>query len=199
MRRRNRLIGRAACAVLAAALLAAPAGAMALETAPLAPGIGSVRQERAEDAKRIESFGMQRSYLGVSASREWMRQARIGGLMLDLRLFTPQGEAIPFEEKLGAAETGGKDICLYMHASSSESGIMMQLDQHAVDVLTRVGVTEIVVADEDWYVYAQYRVAELAAVRAALALADGEQLCVSGEDDPVTVVSEDGVRRQVNP
>ena len=33
--------------------------------------------------------------------------------------------------------------------------------------------------------------------RGALALGDAEQLCLSGEADPITVVSEDGVRRQV--
>ena len=42
-------------------------------------------------------------------------------------------------------------------------------------------------------------VSELEAVRDALGLTAAEQLCVSGEDAPVTVVSEDGVRRQVNP
>jgi len=41
-------------------------------------------------------------------------------------------------------------------------------------------------------------VSELQAVRDALGLGDKEQLCVSGENAPVTVVSEDGVRRQVN-
>lgn len=195
--KKKRMRGRAACAVLAAVLLAAPAAALALETAPFAPGM-SVQQERPQDAECIEPFGTRRAYLGVTASRAWMRQARIGGLLLNLRLFTPQGDAIPFEEKLNPAQTGGKDICLYMRAQASENGIIMQLDQYAVDVLTRVGITELVVVDEEWYVWAQYQVAELAAVRAALALSEGEQLCVSGEDDPVTIVSEDGVRRQVN-
>jgi hypothetical protein len=44
-----------------------------------------------------------------------------------------------------------------------------------------------------------YMVSELQAVRCALSLGDAEQLCVSGEDAPVTVVSEDGVRRHINP
>jgi hypothetical protein len=48
-------------------------------------------------------------------------------------------------------------------------------------------------------VRAVYSVSELEAVRGALGLEAAEQLCVSGEDAPVTVVSEDGVRRQVNP
>jgi len=42
-----------------------------------------------------------------------------------------------------------------------------------------------------------YTIEALNAVRAALGLKDGEMLCVSGEDDPVSVVSEDGVRRMV--
>ena len=39
---------------------------------------------------------------------------------------------------------------------------------------------------------------EMQAVRDALGLGASEQLCVSGENAPVTVVSEDGIRRQVN-
>ena len=34
-------------------------------------------------------------------------------------------------------------------------------------------------------------------MRSLFALGERELLCVSGEDDPVTVVSEDGVRRQI--
>ena len=182
-----------AALALAAVLLASPAAAAALETAPLVPGAQAAQQ----GTQRIAAFGRQRGYLGVSASDRWLRQARVGGLLLNLRVFTPMGDEVVFREKLDKASTGGRDICLIMHASSRDDSLMLQFDQHALDVLTRLGVTEIVTADMDGYVRLRYRVAELNAVRSALALGDAEQLCLSGELDPITVVSEDGVRRQV--
>ena len=182
-----------AALTLAAVLLAAPAAASALETAPLVPGMQTAQQ----GTQRIGAFGRQRGYLGVSASDKWLRQARVGGLMLNLRVFTAMGDEVVFREKLDEASTGSRDICLIMQASSRDDSLMLQFDQHALDVLTRLGVTEIVMADMDGFVRLSYRVAELNAVRGALALGDAEQLSLSGEADPITVVSEDGVRRQV--
>ena len=74
---------------------------------------------------------------------------------------------------------------------------ILQMDQRALDVLVRVGVTEIVVADMDGCVRMRYAVKDLCDVRTALGLEAAEQLAVSGEHDPITVVSEDGVRRQL--
>ena len=97
-----------------------------------------------------------------------------------------------------AAQTGGSgDIRLCMRAGSDQGGLLLQMDQHAVDVLRRVGVTEIVLTDMDFYVQETYLVEDLAAMREALSLTSGEQLCLGGEDAPITVVSEDGVRRQI--
>ena len=84
-----------------------------------------------------------------------------------------------------------------MRAGSDQGGLLLQMDQHAVDVLHRVGVTEIVLTDMDFYVQETYLVEDLAAMREALSLTSGEQLCLGGEDAPITVVSEDGVRRQI--
>ena len=194
--RKNRL----ASAMLCAALLTLPACALAGETAPLTL---STQQDvqftpRREDAGQLDEFGRRRAYLGVSAYDGWLYQARIGGLMLNLRLYTPDGEGVTFQEKLCAAQTGGSgDIRLCMRAGSDQGGLLLQMDQHAVDVLRRVGVTEIVLTDMDFYVQETYLVEDLAAMREALSLAPGEQLCLGGEDAPITVVSEDGVRRQI--
>ena len=108
---------------------------------------------------QIGAFGRQRGYLGVSASDKWLRQARVGGLILNLRVFTAMGDEVVFREKLDEASTGERDICLIMHASSRDDSLMLQFDQHALDVLTRLGVTEIVMADMDGYVRLGYRVA----------------------------------------
>lgn len=178
---------------LAAVLLAAPASAAAAETAPLVPKA----QAEQQTVERIGSFGRNRGYKGVSASDKLLRQARIGGVMLNLRVYTPMGGEMTFSEKLGAASYSKEDICLTMQAMSDERCIMLQMDQKALDVLKRVGVTEIVVADRSGYVRMRYNVGDLDSVRAALGLADAEQLAVSGENDPITVVSEDGVRRQL--
>lgn len=180
-----------AAVMLCAMLAAAPACAQAMETAPLVPG----RQAQQQTQERLHSFGRERSFRGVSASDKWLRQARIGGVMLNLRTFTAMGEEVTFQEELDLAPDGG--ICLFMQASSRADSLMLQLDQPAIDVLKRVDITQIVLADFDGNVRMRYQVDELEAVRKALALTDAEQLCVSGEDDPITVVSEDGVRRQV--
>lgn len=191
---------RVASAVLCAALLALPACALAGDTAPLTL---STQQDvqftpRRQDAGQLEKFGHRRAYLGVSASDGWLYQARIGGLMLNLRLYTPDGEGVTFQEKLCAAQTGGeKDIRLCIRQGSRDGGLMLQFDQHAIDVLSRVGITEIVLADFDFYIQVTYPVADLAAMRDALGLSAGEQLCLTGENAPLTVVSEDGVRRQI--
>lgn len=182
-----------AAAVLAAVLLSAPAAAAAAETAPLVPNAQA--EQRCEE--RVKSFGKTRGYRGVSASDKWMRQVRINGVMLDLRVFTAMGDEVTFQEKLDRASTGGQDICLYMHADSDAENLMLQMDQHAIDVLKRVGVTEIVLADFSGCVRLMYTVEELGQARAALELDGEEQLCVSGVNDPITVVSEDGVRRQI--
>lgn len=193
-------LNRVALAVCAGVLAVAPLPALAAETAPLTLSTyeGAAPSARREDAGQIEPFGDRRAYLGVSASDKWLAQARIGGLLLNLRLFTPEGKGINFEEKLGPASTGGKDICLYMRQNNTEGGMLLQLDQKAVDVLERVNITQIVVVDYEYYIQNIYQVADLAALREALALAEAEQLCVSGEEDPVSVVSADGVRRIIN-
>jgi len=183
-------------AALIAALLAAPAAALAGETAPV------LTPERetttARTFEKAEPFSRKRSYLCVSASTRWLYQARIGGLMLNLRLYTPMGDSIAFEECLGAAATGGeKDIRLTMRVLEWQEGTMLQLDQYAAEVLDRVGVTEIALADGMRDIRAIYNVDEILSIRSMFGLGAAEQLSLAGEHAPVTVVSEDGIRRQL--
>lgn len=180
----------AAAAALCAMLMAAPAGAQAMDTAPLVPN----QQAQQQTQERIVTFGQQRGFRGITASNKWLRQARLGGVMLNLRVFNANGSEVVFQEKLSCAEDGS--ICLNMHASSDADSLMLQMDQPAIDTLKRLNITQIVVADFDGRVRMRYQVSELDAVRAALGLEAVEQLGVSGEDDPLTVVSEDGVRRK---
>lgn len=179
-----------AALALSAMLMAAPAGAQAMDTAPLVPR----QQAQQQTQEKIAAFGRERGCRGITASDKWLRQARIGGVMLNLRVFTSMGEEVTFQEKLREGQDGG--MCLYMHAYSKADSLMLQMDQPAVELLKRVGITQIVVADFDGYVRLRYQVSELDAVRGALGLEAAEQLCVSGEHDPLTIVSEDGVRRK---
>lgn len=183
---------RAAGLMLAALMMTAPMGALAAETTALAAG---AQGQPTAQGEIVPVFGRNRGFRGVSASNKWMRQARLGGIMLNLRLFTPQGESVTFQENLDAAADGGMRFTVC--ASHWDEELVLQLDQPAMDLLSRVGVTQIVVADDHRAVRARYDVDELQDIRDHFALTSGEQLCVSGENNPVTVVSEDGVRRQI--
>lgn len=184
----------AAGLLLAALLTIAPIDGVAAETTALASG---AQGEPTRQGEVVPPFGRDRSYMGISASRAWMAQARIGGLMLNLRLFTPEGDYVTFQENLSAVEGDRNQICLTLCASHWEEELVLQIDQAAMDVLARVGITQIVVADDQRAVRARYDVSELQQIRDHFGLADAEQLCVSGEESPVTVVGVDGFRRQI--
>ena len=184
----------AAGLLLAALLTIVPMQGVAAETTALASG---AQGEPTRQGDVIRPFSRDRSYMGISASNKWLAQARIGGLMLNLRLFTPQGDYVPFQENLSAVEGDRKQICLTMRASHWDEELILQIDQAAMDVLARVNITQIVVADNQGAVRARYNVGELQQIRDYFGLKDVEQLCVSGEESPVTVVGEDGFRRQI--
>ena len=192
MNRKNKTC--AAGLLLAMLLMIVPMQGVATETTALASG---AQGEPTSQGNMIRPFGRDRSYMGISASNKWMAQARIGGLMLNLRLFTPQGDYVAFQENLSAVEGDRKQICLTMRASHWDEELILQIDQPAMDVLTRVNITKIVVADDQGAVRARYNVGELQQIRDYFGLTDVEQLCVSGEESPVTVVGEDGFRRQI--
>ena len=183
---------RILAAVLAAVLLAACTAAAMAETTPL-----GAQSAQTTTARRLAPFTSKRSYLGVAASRAWLHQAKLGNRLLNLRMFTAQGDQLTFQEKLTAASTGGADICLQLVANHIGNNVLLQLDQDAVDTLLKLNITEIVVADADSYVQAEYLTEDLAALRRVFGVDAREQLCVSGENEPVTVVSVDGVRRQI--
>ena len=182
----KRLQTRAAAAALSALLLALPTCALAAETAPLTLSTqqNAAPVERRTDLGQLSAFGRSHTY--------------IGGLPLGLSLFTPEGDGVTFREHLCAAQTGGKDIRLCLRAGSQQGGLLLQLDQRAVDMLERLRITEIVLTDIDYYIQETYLVSDIAAMRQALALSGGEQLCLAGENASLSVVSEDGVRRIIS-
>ena len=94
----KRLQTRAAAAALSALLLASPACALAAETTPLTLNTqqDATVQTSRKDLGQLENFGRRRAYRGVSASDQWLYQARLGGLSVRLWLFTPEGGGVPF-------------------------------------------------------------------------------------------------------
>lgn len=170
-------------------------GLAALTLLALLGGASVCAAEEAR-AERLGAFGPTRSCRGVSASAEWLSQARVGGISLNLRVTTQAGAEVTFMEKLSACK-GEEGMTLEILASVWQDGMSLQCDRHALDVLTRVGVTRVVMADPYRNVRARYDVQELRDVCTLLELQKKEQLCVAGDDAPLAVVGEDGVRRQI--
>ncbi|MBP3657242.1 MAG: hypothetical protein J6K32_11175 [Clostridia bacterium] len=185
-----------AAALLAAVMMISSAVACAAETAPFGAAVNA--QQQAQTYGKAKPFTRDRGCYGISASRAWLNQARIDGMLIDMRIFTPMGDNVLFQECLSAASTGGeRDICLTMRVDQWDEGMVLQLDQRSVDCLTRVGITEIVIADGNMDIRAAYSVEEIRGIRAMFGLGAKEQLSLGSVDAPVTVVSEDGVRRQL--
>ena len=182
--------------ILALCLLTAPVmGLAAAETAPWA--LAGEAKARREDLGKVPLFCRDRGTKDVSASDKWLWQARINGVLINMRLFAPDGKGTLFQEQLEVMTPGTSDLRLYLRQRTAQGGLMLQTDKKALDVLSSYGVREIVVADKDYYLQNRYTVEELRALRGALGLRDREQLCLGGEDDPVMVVGETGRRRVV--
>ncbi len=183
--------------VLLALLAAAVPPAFAAETSPWA--LAAEEKPRREDLGKIPPFRRVRGTKDVGVISRWLRQAYVNGYYVNLRLFGPEGAGTLFQEQLEVMRPGESDLRMYIRQQSDRGGLMLQTDAEALRILSVYGIREIVVADRDSYIQAVYSVAELAALREALALRPGEQLCLGGEDDPVMIVSESGNRRYAEP
>ncbi|MBQ7487166.1 MAG: hypothetical protein IJT77_06715, partial [Clostridia bacterium] len=102
-----------------------------------------------------------------------------------------------FQENLEKASKGD-GTRLILRQLNLAGNLLLQMDQPALDVLNRLGISEIVVVDHDFYIQNVYDVAVLDNVRAMLKLSAGEELSVSGLEDPISVVDENGVRRIIS-
>ncbi|MBQ8128662.1 MAG: hypothetical protein IJ175_00265 [Clostridia bacterium] len=174
-------------------VLTVPALAFAAETAPWS--LAAQPKARREDLGRIGLFCHERGAGEISASDKWLWQGRINGVLINMRLFAPDGSGTLFQEQLEVMTPGTSDLRLYLRQRTDQGGLMLQTDARALQVLKNCGIREILLADKDYYLQNTFQVEELFALRRALGLEDGEQLCVGGEDDPVMIVSETGRRR----
>ena len=177
-------------ALLAAALAAIPAAAGA------SPGRVAVPAVRIGDT--LEGIPSVHGCLGVRASAQWLYQGIVQGMSLNLRLYDKAGEQLLFKEDLGRLSLQTEELRLTLFARNTGDSVSLEIDQRAIDRLSYFDVTEIVVADGGMQVKAIYSLSDISLMREGLALEDGELLCLSGEDAPVSVVSVDGIRRLVN-
>lgn len=186
MKNARRLLAGLALLLILASL---PAFAGAKKGVRVAPAV--------EIGDTLPDFGWKRGALGITASNQMLFQARIAGYSLSLRVHGAQGDPLLFEEDLMRLSADTEELRLSLRVKNTQGGATLQLDQRAADILAHACITQIVIADWDMRVIARYRLADIQALRDALSLTAGELLCLSGEDSPVTVVSEDGVRRQI--
>ena len=177
-------------ALLAALLAAIPAAAGAT------PSRETVSAVRIGDT--LEGIPSVHGCLGVRASAQWLYQGIVQGMSLNLRLYDKAGEQLLFKEDLGRLSMETEELRLTLYARDTGDSVSLEIDQRAVDRLSYFDITEIVVADGEMQVRAIYSLSDIALLREGLGLADGELLCLSGEDAPVSVVSVDGIRRLVN-
>ena len=184
---RGKLVTLAALALLLAALPAA-GGALSSKVAVPAIAVGDT----------MDAFSGYRSCLGVEASSEWLRQAYIGGTSINLRLYDACGDRRMFEEDLQRLSMETKEMRLSLRLRDAEGFATLEIDQKAIDLLSHYQIVEIAVADAQSTVLAVYGVKDVQAVRDALGLTAAERICLSGDEYPVTVVSEDGIRRLID-
>lgn len=180
---------------LTAALLA-----VLLAAIPMAAGATPAREAvpAVQVGDTLDALPVVRSCMGVRASVKWLYQAIVQGMSLNLRLYDRAGEQLLFQEDLGRLSMETNELRLTLWARDAGESATLEIDQRAVDRLSYFDVTEIVVAGGELQVLAIYSLADIALLREGLGLADGELLCLSGEDAPVSVVSVDGIRRLVN-
>lgn len=173
------------------------AGALAGNTAPYTLSEEENAQISTHEKGRIQFGQLLERYHGISVPRTWVYQAKVDGVPLKLQLFEKNGTGVTFKERLMKASEG-EGIALVLRQSDSKGGLLLQMDQQALDVLGRIGITELSVIDAEGYLQETYSISLLNQVREMLELREGEELSVSGLEDPVSVVDESGIRRVIS-
>lgn len=183
------------CGILIALMCALPLVGMARDTSPLR--VNAVRTPRREDLGKARAFRADRSRQGIEVRKGWLRQVKLGGILMDVRLSTPDGETVLFQENLALLSEDGGRLTLQLQQADNLGNRILQVTQGALDRLIREGIVRIMVIDRDYYIQNSYLTAELYEICSAIGLGNKEQLCVAGEEDPVTVITESGMRRVI--
>lgn len=134
---------------------------------------------------------------GVKGSPYWLWQAYLGSGSLSLRLYDATDPIFPkqllFRERVGYVARDEKAITLRTKGCAQR--VELRIDRQALDLLGRAEIATITLLDEERQVLAVYACEDIRTVFDFFGLAEGETLCLQGEDAPVYAYSVDGVRR----
>ena len=98
-----------------------------------------------------------------------------------------------FGESVSRAKNGEKLITLKTRSTTEK--LELRVDLKALDLLQRAGIETIALRNENRKLLALYRCEDIRTGFDFFGLAEGETLCLQGDDAPVYAYSVDGVRR----
>ena len=147
-----------------------------------------VQMEEAREAQTVD---------GVVSSPYLLWQAYLGHASLSVRLYDVNDPIFPvqllFRERIGHAGDGTKIITL--KARDAIQREELRIDLQALDLLQRAEIETIVLRNGEGETLSVYACEDIRTVFDFFGLAEGETLCLQGDDAPVYAYSVDGVRR----
>ena len=147
-----------------------------------------VQMEEAREAQIVD---------GVVSSPYLLWQAYLGHASLCVRLYDVNDPIFPvqllFRESVSRAKNDEKLITLRTRTATEK--LELRVDLKALDLLQRAGIETIALRNDNRKQLALYRCEDIRTVFDFFGLAEGETLCLQGDDAPVYAYSVDGVRR----
>ena len=147
-----------------------------------------VQMEEAREAQIVD---------GVVSSPYLLWQAYLGHGSLSMRLYDVTDPIFPeqllFRERIGRAGDGTKVITLKTRDAIQREEL--RIDLKALDLLQRAEIETIVLCNGEGETLSVYACEDVRTVFGFFGLAEGETLCLQGEDAPVYAYSVEGVRR----
>ena len=147
-----------------------------------------VQMEEAREAQIVD---------GVVSSPYLLWQAYLGHASLSVWLYDVNDPIFPvqllFRERIGRAGDGTKIITL--KARDAIQREELRIDLQALDLLQRAEIETIVLRNGEGETLSVYACEDIRTVFDFFGLAEGETLCLQGDDAPVYAYSVDGVRR----
>ena len=182
--------------VLAGCMLALVALASAAAEPGDPPGCPWERMTYAE-VVQMEELREAQTVDGVVGSPYLLWQAYLGHASLSVRLYDVNDPIFPvqllFRERIGRAGDGTKIITL--KARDAIQREELRIDLQALDLLQRAEIETIVLRNGEGETLSVYACEDIRTVFDFFGLAEGETLCLQGDDAPVYAYSVDGVRR----
>ena len=147
-----------------------------------------VQMEEAREAQIVD---------GVVSSPYLLWQAYLGHASLSVRLYDVNDPIFPvqllFRESVSHAKNDEKLITLRTRTATEK--LELRVDLKALDLLQRAEIETIVLRNGEGETLSVYACEDIRTVFDFFGLAEGETLCLQGDDAPVYAYSVDGVRR----